>query len=52
MTAPPPGMMPMKKPISVPRRIAIRDCTQSAIVGKTRPTLVVTISVLPACSRL
>ena len=50
MTAPPPGMMPMKKPIRVPRRIAIRDATQSFMVGHTWPTLVVTISVLMADS--
>ena len=50
MTAPPPGMIPMTNPIRVPRRIAIRESTQSFTVGQTWPTFVVTISLFTADS--
>ena len=52
MTAPPPGMIPMKNPITDPRRIAHLESAQSLSVGKTLPIFVVTISVFSVDSRL
>ena len=34
MTAPPPGMMPMKKPSTVPRRIGFAESRSSSVVGR------------------
>ena len=52
MTAPPPGIIPMKNPMTEPRKIAHLESDQSLRVGKTFPIFVVMISVFNVDSRL